>query len=130
MLAKSIDNDSKQIFCATRYGNVMCSRGSVIPLFVNQIKNNMPITITDPKMTRFLMSLDESVDLVMHAFERGSSGDIYVQKSSSCTLIDLANAIKEIFNYKKENIIIGTRHGEKLYESLLSRGDGKSRRLW
>ena len=121
MLAKSIDNDSKQIFCATRYGNVMCSRGSVIPLFVNQIKNNMPITITDPKMTRFLMSLDESVDLVMHAFERGSSGDIYVQKSSSCTLIDLANAIKEIFNYKKENIIIGTRHGEKLYESLLSR---------
>ena len=121
MLAKSIDNDSKQIFCATRYGNVMCSRGSVIPLFVNQIKNNMPITITDPKMTRFLMSLDESVDLVMHAFERGASGDIYVQKSSSCTLIDLANAIKEIFNYKKENIIIGTRHGEKLYESLLSR---------
>ena len=78
MLAKSIDNDSKQIFCATRYGNVMCSRGSVIPLFVNQIKNNMPITITDPKMTRF-MSLDESVDLVMHAFERGSSGDIYVR---------------------------------------------------
>ena len=121
MLAKSINNDSKQIFCATRYGNVMCSRGSVIPLFVNQIKNNMPITITDPKMTRFLMSLDESVDLVMHAFERGASGDIYVQKSSSCTLIDLANAIKEIFNYKKENIIIGTRHGEKLYESLLSR---------
>ena len=121
MLAKSIDNDSKQIFCATRYGNVMCSRGSVIPLFVNQIKNNKPITITDPKMTRFLMSLDESVDLVMHAFERGASGDIYVQKSSSCTLIDLANAIKEIFNYKKENIIIGTRHGEKLYESLLSR---------
>ena len=121
MLAKSIDNDSKQIFCATRYGNVMCSRGSVIPLFVNQIKNNIPITITDPKMTRFLMSLDESVDLVMHAFEKGSSGDIYVQKSSSCTLIDLADAIKEIFNYKKENIIIGTRHGEKLYESLLSR---------
>ena len=121
MLAKSIDNNSRQIFCATRYGNVMCSRGSVIPLFVNQIKNNKPITITDPKMTRFLMSLDESVDLVMHAFERGASGDIYVQKSSSCTLIDLANAIKEIFNYKKENIIIGTRHGEKLYESLLSR---------
>ena len=121
MLAKSINNDSKQVFCATRYGNVMCSRGSVIPLFVNQIKNNIPITITDPKMTRFLMSLDESVDLVMHAFEKGSSGDIYVQKSSSCTLMDLANAIKEIFNYKKENIIIGTRHGEKLYESLLSR---------
>ena len=121
MLAKSINNDSKQVFCATRYGNVMCSRGSVIPLFVNQIKNNIPITITDPKMTRFLMSLDESVDLVMHAFEKGSSGDIYVQKSSSCTLMDLANAVKEIFNYKKENIIIGTRHGEKLYESLLSR---------
>ena len=121
MLAKSIDNNSKQVFCATRYGNVMCSRGSVIPLFVNQIKNNMPITITDPKMTRFLMSLDESVDLVMHAFEKGSSGDIYVQKSPSCTLLDLANAVKEIFNYKKENIVIGTRHGEKLYESLLSR---------
>lgn len=121
MLAKSINNDSKQVFCATRYGNVMCSRGSVIPLFVNQIKNNIPITITDPKMTRFLMSLDESVDLVMHAFEKGSSGDIYVQKSTSCTLMDLANAVKEIFNYKKENIIIGTRHGEKLYESLLSR---------
>ena len=121
MLAKSIDNNSKQVFCATRYGNVMCSRGSVIPLFVNQIKNNMPITITDPKMTRFLMSLDESVDLVMHAFEKGSSGDIFVQKSPSCTLLDLANAVKEIFNYKKENIVIGTRHGEKLYESLLSR---------
>ena len=94
MLAKSIDNNSKQIFCATRYGNVMCSRGSVIPLFVNQIKNNKPITITDPKMTRFLMSLDESVDLVMHAFEKGASGDIYVQKSSSCTLIRFSNAIK------------------------------------
>ena len=121
MLSKILDNNDKQVLCATRYGNVMCSRGSVIPLFVNQIKSNKPITITDPKMTRFLMSLEESVDLVMHAFEKGSLGDIFVQKSPSCTLIDLANAIKEIFNYKKNNIIIGTRHGEKLYESLLSR---------
>tara|TARA_Y100001968_G_C19418414_1_gene750317 strand:+ start:1262 stop:2269 length:1008 start_codon:yes stop_codon:yes gene_type:complete len=121
MLSKSIENNDDQVFCATRYGNVMCSRGSVIPLFVNQINRNIPITITDPKMTRFLMSLEESVDLVMHAFEKGSSGDIFVQKSPACTLFDLAEAIKEIFNYKKDNDIIGTRHGEKLYESLLSR---------
>ena len=121
MLSKSMLNDNETIFCATRYGNVMCSRGSVIPLFVNQIKNNIPITITDPNMTRYLMSLDESVDLVMHAFNNGINGDIFVQKSPACTLLDLANALKEIFNYKKENLIIGTRHGEKLFESLLSR---------
>ncbi len=120
MLAKSIQNN-KSIFCATRYGNVMCSRGSVIPLFINQIKSNNPITITDPNMTRYLMSLDESVELVLHAFDKGLSGDIFVQKSPACTILDLASALKEIFNYEKENIIIGTRHGEKLYESLLSR---------
>ena len=121
MLAKSIQNITQTEFCATRYGNVMCSRGSVIPLFVNQIKNNNPITITDPEMTRYLMTLGESVDLVMHAFSEGSSGDIFVQKSPACTLKDLATALKNIFNYKKENLIIGTRKGEKLYESLLSR---------
>lgn len=121
MLAKSISNKNKPVFCATRYGNVLCSRGSVIPLFVSQIKDNKHITITDPKMTRFLMTLDQSVELVMYAFEKGLPGDIFVQKSPACTLIDLANALKDIFNHKKENIIIGTRHGEKLYESLLSR---------
>ena len=121
MLSKAMLNTNKTIFCATRYGNVMCSRGSVIPLFVNQIKNNMPITITDPYMTRYLMSLDESVELVMYAFNNGLAGDIFVQKSPACTLLDLANALKEIFNYKKDNLIIGTRHGEKLFESLLSR---------
>ena len=121
MLSKSMLNNNETIFCATRYGNVMCSRGSVIPLFVNQIKSNCPITITDPHMTRYLMSLDESVDLVLHAFNNGSQGDIFVQKSPACTLLDLVIALKNIFNYKKENIIIGTRHGEKLYESLLSR---------
>ena len=121
MLAKAMKVNIKTIFCATRYGNVMCSRGSVIPLFVSQIKSKKPLTITDPEMTRYLMTLDQSVDLVMHAFSRGLSGDIFVQKSPSCSLIDLATAIKRIFNYKKENIIIGTRHGEKLYESLLSR---------
>ena len=121
MLAKSMLNINETEFCATRYGNVMCSRGSVIPLFVNQIKNNKPITITDPEMTRYLMTLNESVELVMHAFSKGSKGDIFVQKSPSCTLLDLATALKDIFNYEKSNLIIGTRHGEKLYESLLSR---------
>ena len=121
MLAQANKNNQKTKFCATRYGNVMCSRGSVIPLFVNQIKNNDPITITDPEMTRYLMTLDESVNLVMHAFDNGLSGDIFVQKSPACTLNDLATALKIIFNFEKENVVIGTRHGEKLYESLLSR---------
>ena len=121
MLAKSMQLDRKTIFCATRYGNVMCSRGSVIPLFVNQIKSNLPLTITDPEMTRYLMTLNQSVELVIHAFDKGLKGDIFVQKSSSCTLFDLATALKNIFNYEKDNVIIGTRHGEKLYESLLSR---------
>ena len=123
MLSKAMLNNNKTTFCATRYGNVMCSRGSVIPLFVNQIKNNLPITITDPNMTRYLMSLDESVDLVMYAFNNGLTGDIFVQKSPACTLLDLATSLKEIFNYDRENLIIGTRHGEKLFESLLSRDE-------
>lgn len=122
MIAKarflSID---RTIFCATRYGNVMASRGSVIPLFVSQIKRGKPITITDPAMTRFLMSLDDSVELVLFAFNRGNQGDIFVQKSPSATIADLAQALKEIFNSTSDIQIIGTRHGEKLCESLVSR---------
>ena len=121
MLSKSLQNNNKSIFCATRYGNVMCSRGSVIPLFVNQIKNNKPITITDPNMTRYLMSLEEAVDLVMHAFENGLNGDIYVRKLLLVVLVIWFTALKQIFNYQKDNLVIGTRHGEKLYETLLSR---------
>ena len=109
------------ILCATRYGNVMASRGSVIPLFVNQIKNGDKITITDSNMTRFLMSLDDSVNLVLHAFENANQGDIFVQKAPASTIEDLAEALKEIFNSNSKIKVIGTRHGEKLYESLLSR---------
>lgn len=109
------------IMCATRYGNVMASRGSVIPLFVEQILAKKPITITDPNMTRFLMSLEESVDLVLHAFLNAEQGDIFVQKSPASTVGDLARALKELFSSGVETKIIGTRHGEKLYETLLSR---------
>lgn len=109
------------IICATRYGNVMASRGSVIPLFVNQIKSGQPLTVTDPNMTRFLMSLKDSLDLVLHAFEHGKQGDIFIQKAPASTLADLAQALKEIFNADNQVKIIGTRHGEKLYESLVSR---------
>ncbi len=109
------------IICATRYGNVMASRGSVIPLFVDQIKKNQEITITDPSMTRFLMSLDDSVDLVLYAFQHANPGDIFVQKSPASTVSDLAQALIEIFKAKSTPRIIGTRHGEKLYESLVSR---------
>jgi UDP-N-acetylglucosamine 4,6-dehydratase/5-epimerase len=116
-----IQNEGDTIFCATRYGNVMASRGSVIPLFVKQIKNGLPLTITDPSMTRFLMSLDDSVNLVLHAYENGIQGDIFVQKAPASTIIDLAQALKEIFNMDNPIQIIGTRHGEKLYESLVSR---------
>ena len=112
---------SSTIFCATRYGNVMASRGSVIPLFVNLIQANEPLTITDPGMTRFLMTLDESVELVMHAFEKGGNGDILVQKSPASTIETLALALLKLFKSNNEIRIIGTRHGEKLYESLLSR---------
>jgi UDP-N-acetylglucosamine 4,6-dehydratase len=109
------------IVCATRYGNVMGSRGSVIPLFVNQLKTRQPLTVTDPNMTRFLMSLEDSVDLVLHAFEHGRQGDIFIQKASASTLGDLATALKEMFNSDGPTRVIGTRHGEKLHETLVSR---------
>ena len=122
MISKAnLSGKDKTILCATRYGNVMGSRGSVMPLFIDLIKNGKPITITDPQMTRFMMSLKDSVNLVLHAFEHAKQGDIFVQKAPSATVADIAKVINEIFG-KKENIqIIGTRHGEKLYESLLSR---------
>ncbi len=109
------------VFCATRYGNVMASRGSVIPLFVSQIKSGKPITVTDPNMTRFLMSLEDSVDLVLYAFQNGRQGDIFVQKAPASTVADLALALKDIFDSDSAVQTIGTRHGEKLYESLISR---------
>lgn len=109
------------VYCATRYGNVMASRGSVIPLFVDQLKAGKPLTITDPNMTRFLMSLEDSVDLVLHAFEHGQQGDTYVQKAPASTVGDLAEAVRSLFGSKAPIQVIGTRHGEKLYESLLSR---------
>ncbi|MBU3207622.1 polysaccharide biosynthesis protein [Clostridium algidicarnis] len=111
----------KTMICGTRYGNVMASRGSVIPLFVEQIKSGKPLTITNPDMTRFLMSLDEAVELVVFAFENGEAGDIMVQKSPASTIGDLAKAIKELFNAENEIKIIGTRHGEKVYETLLTK---------
>lgn len=107
--------------CLTRYGNVMASRGSVIPLFLNQIRSNKPLTITDPNMTRFLMSLSEAVELVWYAFENGNSGDLFIHKAPAATIKDLAEAIKKICSHAKENIIIGTRHGEKLFETLCTR---------
>ncbi len=109
------------VICGTRYGNVMASRGSVIPLFIEQIKTGQLLTITNPDMTRYLMSLDEAVELVMFAFKNGNQGDIMVQKSPASTIADLAQAIKELFNSNNEIKIIGTRHGEKLYETLLTR---------
>lgn len=122
MVAKSrLISESGPVVCATRYGNVMASRGSVIPLFVSQIKENHPLTITDPKMTRFLMSLEDSVDLVLHAFANARQGDIFIQKSPASTIADLAQALIEIFKSDSQIKVIGTRHGEKLYESLVSR---------
>jgi len=122
MVAKArMQQEGDTVFCATRYGNVMASRGSVIPLFVSQIKDGMPLTVTDPNMTRFLMSLEDSVDLVLYAYEHGRQGDIFVQKAPASTVADLAQAITELFSGKDETRIIGTRHGEKLYESLISR---------
>jgi len=109
------------VLCATRYGNVMASRGSVIPLFIEKIKAGAPMRVTDPNMTRFLMSLEESVDLVMHAFEHGQQGDIFVQKAPASTIGVLAQALRELFDGTSPMEIIGTRHGEKLYESLVSR---------
>lgn len=122
MIAKSrMQNSTETIFCGTRYGNVMGSRGSVIPLFIDQIKNKKAITITDPSMTRFLMSLQDSVNLVLRAFDEAQGGDIYVQKSPAATIEIIAEALMDIFNVKVPVKIIGTRHGEKLYESLVSR---------
>ena len=120
MIAES-RNSGDTVMCGTRYGNVMYSRGSVIPLFVEQIKNKQPLTVTDPKMTRFLMSLDDSVDLVMYAFERAKPGDIFVQKAPACTMNTLATALLELFGDSTPIKVIGTRHGEKRYESLLTR---------
>ncbi|EKA6606707.1 polysaccharide biosynthesis protein, partial [Salmonella enterica] len=122
IVAKSRNVPDGMVICATRYGNVMASRGSVIPLFINQILSGKPITITDPNMTRFMMSLDDAVDLVLHAFTHGSNGDIFVQKSPAATIEILMQAILEIIKLPKHPInIIGTRHGEKLYEVLCSR---------
>jgi len=122
MVAKSrLCDPGKTVLSATRYGNVMASRGSVIPLFLDQLQSGKPLTITDPNMTRFLMSLDESVDLVLYAFEHAQPGDIFVQKAPASTVGDLAQAMKEMLNSDSEVKVIGTRHGEKLYESLLSR---------
>ena len=107
--------------CVTRYGNVMASRGSVIPLFIKQMQDGTPLTVTDPNMTRFMMSLDEAVDLVLYAFENGKQGDLFVQKSPASTVGDLAQAMKELFKSNSEILTIGTRHGEKLYETLLTK---------
>ena len=117
--SRTVSGDKTKI-CCTRYGNVMCSRGSVIPLWIEQIKAGNPITITEPKMTRFIMSLDEAVDLVLFAFENGTTGDILVQKAPACTIEVLATAVKELFESKDEIKIIGIRHGEKIYETLLT----------
>lgn len=122
MFAKArMQDKGETVFCATRYGNVMASRGSVIPLFVSQLKGNKPLTITDPHMTRFLMSLEDSLDLVLYAYEHGAQGDILIQKAPASTVGDLVQALKEIFSKDNPIRVIGTRHGEKLYESLLSR---------
>jgi len=121
VVAKSrIVSPVKTNICCTRYGNVMCSRGSVIPLWIDQIKAGNPITITEPKMTRFIMSLDEAVDLVLFAFEHSVSGDIWVQKAPACTIETLAQTVTELFNLKTEIRVIGIRHGEKMYETLLT----------
>jgi UDP-glucose 4-epimerase len=122
MVAKArVTDGGETILCGTRYGNVMASRGSVIPLFVKQIKEGKTLTITDPNMTRFLMSLDDAIDLVIYAFEHARQGDIFVQKAAASTIGDLAIALKEIFKTETKIKIIGTRHGEKLYETLLTR---------
>ena len=118
--SRTVDPD-RTLICCTRYGNVMASRGSVIPLFIEQIKSGQPLTVTNPKMTRFLMTLDEAVDLVLFAFQNAKAGDILVQKAPAATIGDLAQAVKELFGADNEIKIIGTRHGEKLYETLLTR---------
>lgn len=117
--SRTVSPDKTKI-CCTRYGNVLCSRGSVVPLWIEQIKSGKPITITDPNMTRFIMTLDEAVDLVLFAFENGVSGDILVQKAPACTIGTLAQAVKELFHSEDEIHVIGIRHGEKIYETLLT----------
>jgi UDP-N-acetylglucosamine 4,6-dehydratase/5-epimerase len=124
MVARSRNNDAqKQIFCGTRYGNVMASRGSVIPLFIEQIKMGKPLTVTDPNMTRFMMTLDDAVNLVLYAFKNGHPGDLFVQKAPATTIDTLAKALLDLYKSKCEIKIIGTRHGEKLYETLVNRED-------
>ena len=122
MVAKArVTNTTQTIICGTRYGNVMASRGSVIPLFVRQIREGRPLTVTDPNMTRYLMSLEDAVDLVVYAFNNARQGDIFVQKAPASTIMDLAIALKELFQAENSIKVIGTRHGEKLYETLLTR---------
>ena len=124
MIARArANNDGNQVFCGTRYGNVMASRGSVIPLFIEQIKAEKPITITDPDMTRFMMTLDDAIDLVLYAFNNGSPGDIFVQKAPATTIQTLAKALLELYDADNEIRIIGVRHGEKTYETLVNRED-------
>ena len=118
--SRTVSGD-KTLICGTRYGNVMCSRGSVIPLFIEQIKNGQPLTVTDPNMTRFIMSLEEAVELVVFAYENAETGDIMVLKSPACTVGVLAQAVKELFDADNEIKIIGIRHGEKMYETLLTK---------
>ena len=121
IVAKSrvVDSDRTSI-CCTRYGNVLCSRGSVVPLFISQIKEGKPLTVTEPSMTRFVMSLEEAVELVVYAFQNAESGDIMVQKAPACTIGVLAQAVKELFHVESEIKVIGIRHGEKMYETLLT----------
>ncbi len=124
MIAKSRNlDDAKTIFCGTRYGNVMASRGSVIPLFIDQIKSGNAITITDGNMTRFMMTLEDAVELVLYAFENGKQGDLFVQKSPAATILVLVEALLDLYGAKNEIKIIGTRHGEKLYETLVNKED-------
>jgi UDP-glucose 4-epimerase len=125
MVAKSRNVDSeKTVICGTRYGNVMASRGSVIPLFVEQIRNGLPITITDPHMTRFMMTLNDAVDLVLYAFEHGNNGDIFVQKAPAATVETLAKAVCDLMGKPEHSIhVIGTRHGEKLYEAITAKAE-------
>lgn len=121
--SRNLSDSSSTVICGTRYGNVMASRGSVIPLFVKKIKNGEPLTITDPRMTRFMMTLEDAVDLVLFAFENGNNGDIFVQKAPASTIENLANALQSLYKVNLPVKIIGTRHGEKLYEVLVNRED-------
>jgi len=118
---RALGENAKTVICVTRYGNVMASRGSVIPLWIDQIKNGKEITITDPNMTRFIMTLDDAVDLVLYAFSNGNNGDLFIQKAPAATLEIFASALKDLFNINTTVRVIGTRHGEKLYESLVTR---------